>query len=273
MQPETEEKLERLRMYLRRQERVAVAFSAGVDSALLLSVAHEELGERTLAVTMQAAAFPKREAKEAEALCREMGVAHEIGRFEPLQIKGFVGNVPERCYVCKRELFKQIRMLANKHGMDVVLEGSNADDVQDYRPGMRALLELGIQSPLLEAGLTKAEIRLLARERKLSVWDKPSLACLASRIAYGEQITAKKLQRIEEAEQLLQQLGFRQLRVRLHGELARIEVPFEELGYFMKEDVRTYVLKEFRELGFHYVTVDLAGFRSGSMNEMLQEGR
>ena len=187
-----------------------------------------------------------------------------------MSVEGFSQNPPDRCYLCKKALFSNIQRLAAENNLACVVEGSNMDDNQDYRPGHRAIAELGIRSPLRDAGLTKAEIRELSREMGLPTWDKPSYACLASRFVYGETITPEKLSMVEQAEQLLMDHGFRQMRVRVHGNLARIEVPMEDLDRIMEETLRQAVTARFRELGFSYVTLDLAGFRSGSMNETLK---
>ena len=268
---ETEAKLEHLRAALREIGSAAVAFSSGVDSTFLLRVAHEELGERIVAVTARSRSFPMRELDEATAFCRAEGVRHEIIASEELDIPGFADNPPDRCYHCKRELFGKLLAFARENGLAAVLEGSNLDDDGDYRPGRRAIRELGIVSPLHEAGLTKAEIRALSREMGLPTSDKPSFACLASRFPYGERITAAALERVEKAEQWLldANLGLTQLRVRSHGNLARIEVPPDavpRLAARAKE-----IAAAFKELGFAYITLDLRGYRTGSMNETLPE--
>ena len=266
---ETEAKLEHLRAALREIGSAAVAFSSGVDSTFLLRVAHEELGERIVAVTARSRSFPMRELDEATAFCRAEGVRHEIIASEELDIPGFADNPPDRCYHCKRELFGKLLAFARENGLAAVLEGSNLDDDGDYRPGRRAIRELGIVSPLHEAGLTKAEIRALSREMGLPTSNKPSFACLASRFPYGERITAAALERVEKAELWLldADLGLTQLRVRSHGNLARIEVPpdaIPRLAARAKE-----IATAFKELGFAYVTLDLRGYRTGSMNEVL----
>ena len=218
-------KLKQLRERLRRIGSAVVAFSSGVDSTFLLHVAHEELGERVVAATIRSHTFPKRELDEATAFCRAEGVRHEVIDSEELDIPGFAENPPDRCYHCKRELFSKLLAFARENGLAAVLEGSNIDDDGDYRPGRRAIQELGIVSPLHEVGLTKAEIRALSREMGLPTSDKPSFACLASRFPYGERITAAALERVEQAEQWLLDAGFglTQLRVRSHGDMARIE--------------------------------------------------
>ena len=262
-------KLKQLRERLRRIESAVVAFSSGVDSTFLLRVAHEELGEHVVAATIRSHTFPKRELDEAAAFCRAEGVRHVVIDSDELNIPGFAENPPDRCYHCKKELFSKLLAFARENGLAVVLEGSNLDDDGDYRPGRRAIQELGIVSPLHEAGLTKAEIRALSREMGLPTSDKPSFACLASRFPYGERITAAALERVERAEQWLLDAGFglTQLRVRSHGDLARIEVPPGDIPRLAARAAE--IAAAFKELGFAYVTLDLRGYRTGSMNEVL----
>ena len=227
MDVSVETKLERLRERLRNLGSAVVAFSSGVDSTFLLHVAHEELGDCVVAATIRSHTFPKRELDEAVAFCRAEGIRHEIIETDELDIQGFAENPPDRCYYCKKNLFGRILSFTKDNGLAAVLEGSNIDDDGDYRPGRRAIRELGVISPLHEAGLTKAEIRTLSREMDLPTSGKPSFACLASRFPYGERITAEGLARVEKAEQWLIDagLGLKQLRVRSHGDMARIEVP------------------------------------------------
>ena len=262
-------KLKQLRERLRRIESAVVAFSSGVDSTFLLRVAHEELGEHVVAATIRSHTFPKRELDEAAAFCRAEGVRHVVIDSDELNIPGFAENPPDRCYHCKKELFSKLLAFARENGLAAVLEGSNLDDDGDYRPGRRAIQELGIVSPLHEAGLTKAEIRMLSREMGLPTSDKPSFACLASRFPYGERITAAALERVERAEQWLLDAGFglTQLRVRSHGDLARIEVPSDDIPRLAARAAE--IAAAFKELGFAYVTLDLRGYRTGSMNEVL----
>ena len=264
-----EVKLERLRAQLREIGSAAVAFSSGVDSTFLLRVAHEELGENVVAVTARSHSFPKRELDEAAAFCAREGVRHEIIDSEELDIPGFVANPPDRCYHCKKALFGKLIAFAQANGLAAVLEGSNMDDDGDYRPGRRAIRELGIRSPLHDAGLTKAEIRVLSKRMGLPTADKPSFACLASRFPYGERITAAGLERVERAEQWLMDagLGLAQLRVRSHGDMARIEVPPADIPRIAaRAEEIAAALKSF---GFAYVALDLQGYRTGSMNETL----
>ena len=222
-----QQKVKILTENLQKLESLAVAFSSGVDSTFLLKVAHQTLGDRVLAVTVQSNSFPKRELQEAKEFCEKEKIRQVVVPFDELQVPGFSQNPPERCYLCKKEMFRNIVKTANEYGFIHVAEGSNLDDEGDYRPGMRAIAQMQIVSPLREAGFTKREIRQLSREYGIATWEKPSFACLSSRFAYGESITKDKLVMVEQAEQLLWELGFSQVRVRVHGTLARIEVPEE----------------------------------------------
>ena len=266
---ELQEKYAHLQAYLRSLGSVAVAFSSGVDSTFLLYAAKEALGDRVIAITARSCSFPQRELKEAAAYCEANGIRHFIVDSEELNIEGFSQNPPNRCYLCKHELFEKILAIADKEGIAAVAEGSNLDDNGDYRPGLQAVAELGIKSPLCEAGLTKQEIRVLSRQFGLPTWEKQSFACLSSRFPYGETITEEKLHMVDQAEQLLLDLGFSQVRVRIHGTLARIELLPQEFSKLMERTTRERVNQEFRSYGFSYVALDLQGYRTGSMNETL----
>ena len=264
-----QEKLQVLQEELRRLGSVVIAFSGGVDSTFLLQVAHLTLGEKALALTARSGVVPQRDLREAEAFCTKYGIRHLYFDFDELAVPGFAENPPDRCYICKKTLFSNFLRIAKEHGA-VLCEGSNMDDLGDYRPGLKALAELDVHSPLRVAQLSKAEIRFLSHELQLPTWDKPSFACLASRFVYGERITAEKLAAVDKAEQLLWELGFKQFRVRVHGNLARIEVLPDELQRALAEPVRSTLHNKLQEYGFDYVTLDLLGYRTGSMNEILK---
>lgn len=270
-----EEKYTKLLEILQGMGRIVVAFSGGVDSTFLTYAAKQAVGERALAVTSRSGVVPERDLREGAAFCDQQGIAHAYVDFDELAVPGFAENPPDRCYICKKTLFTKLLEIAAKERA-VLCEGSNMDDLGDYRPGLRALRELAVRSPLQEAGLTKSEIRLLSQKFGLPTWAKPASACLASRFAYGERITATKMAAVDKAEQLLFDLGFTQYRVRAHGDekkglLARIEVLPEELGKALQLECRQAIITEFKSLGFAYVTLDLLGYRTGSMNEVLAE--
>lgn len=266
-----EEKLIQLKAYLRELDSVAIAFSGGVDSTFLLKVAQETLGDRAVAITVKSCVFPSREVIEAELFCKNEGITQYIYEADVLAVEGFADNPPNRCYRCKKELFQGIWNLARAQGIASVIEGSNMDDLGDYRPGLQAVAELGIKSPLREVGLYKKEIRALSKMYGLSVWDKPSYACLASRFVYGEKITAERLSMVEKAEQFLMESGLKQMRVRIHGTLARVEIPEADFDCIMQTEMRRQIVLKLKEYGFDYVTFDLQGYRTGSMNEVLTQ--
>ncbi len=265
-----DKKLNKLRKYLRSLGSVAVAFSSGVDSTFLLKVAHEELGDKAIAITATSGLFPKRETEEASNFCKINGIKQITVVSEEFNIPEFRHNPVNRCYLCKKELFTKIISLAKENEIEYVCEGSNMDDNGDYRPGLKAVAELGVKSPLRECQLYKEEIRELSKEFELPTWNKQSFACLASRFAYGEEINEKKLGMVDKAEQTLLDLGFKQLRVRIHGEnLARIEVLPSELEKLL--GLRDEITKTLKDAGFAYITMDLQGYRTGAMNEVIPE--
>ena len=263
-----EQKYEQLGNILQSMGKVLVAFSGGVDSAFLLRSALDFVGkDRVLAVTADSETYPEREKMEAISIAREMGATHEVIHTSELNIPGYAENPTNRCYFCKNELFSHLIPIAEARGYDVVIFGAIADDLGEHRPGLTAAYERGVRAPMIEANLRKAEIRHLSRNMGLRTWDKPSFACLSSRIPYGELITQQKLSMIDQAESFIMQLGFRQVRVRQHEQLARIEVPPEQITELAA--VATTVDAKLREIGYSYVSIDLRGYRSGSLNEVL----
>ncbi len=265
-----DEKYECLRNYLKSLGSVAVAFSGGVDSTFLLETAHDVLGDNVLAVTARSCSFPERELKEAKAFCGQHGIRHLVCESEELEIEGFSENPPDRCYLCKSELFTKIWEIARREGIPHVAEGSNLDDNGDYRPGLTAVREQNVLSPLRHAELSKADIRTLSRKLGLPTWNKASFACLSSRFVYGESITEEKLAMVDRAEQFLLDRGFHQVRVRIHQRIARIEVEPEEFRRFLENGLAAETSRTLKALGFSYVTLDLAGYRTGSMNDSLK---
>jgi uncharacterized protein len=266
-----QKKLDLLRGILRGYGGVVVAYSGGLDSTFLLKVARDVLGDKAVAVTACSSTYPEREFKEAVKQAKEIGAAHVVIESEELAIKGFAENPVNRCYFCKKELFSKLLAVAKKHGLSHVADGSNVDDLGDFRPGRDAATECGVVSPLIEAGLTKSDVRKLSKKLGLATWDKPSFACLSSRFPYGHAITPEKLGMVEQAENLLLSLGVRQVRVRHHGDTARIEVEAKEIPRLLSGPQRQKIVSALKEIGFTYVTVDLEGYRTGSMNQVVKK--
>ncbi len=271
MQQELATKYEALQRHLKELGKLVVSFSGGVDSTFLLAAAYEAIGKQVTAVTAAGKSVPRREIEEAEEFCRERGIRHIVFAFDELEIDEFAENRPDRCYYCKTAILQKVREIAEQVDAVYIAEGSNVDDDDDYRPGKRAVTEAGVISPLKEAGLTKEDIRQISREMGLATWNKPSFACLASRFAYEEPITAEKLRMVEMAEEFLRKNGFSQYRVRVHGSMARVEVVTEDLERFLEPNLRLEFTAYMKELGFTYTALDLDGYRSGSMNEVLKK--
>ncbi|MCC8169518.1 MAG: ATP-dependent sacrificial sulfur transferase LarE, partial [Oscillospiraceae bacterium] len=258
------DKYEKLKEYLKSFGSVAVAFSGGADSAFLLKAAHDALSDKVVAVTANSHMFPRNELNESIEFCRKNNIRHIVCDINELEIDGFSENPPNRCYICKKKLLTEIKRIAAESGIAEVAEGSNLDDNGDYRPGLAAVAEMGIKSTLREVGFTKNETREISRQHGLHTWDKPAFACLSSRFAYGEKITPEKLDSVDKAESLLKSLGLRQMRVRIHGDIARIEVMPEDFEMIIKN--REMITCKFKEYGFSYAAMDLVGYRMGSMN-------
>ena len=270
MNASVKEKHEKLKAIFKDLGKVVVAFSGGVDSTLLLKVAQDTLGvKNVLAVTALSPLYPERELEGVKKLIQTLGVNHRLIHSNELEIPGFSKNPPNRCYYCKSKLFGELLDLAKEETIPFIVEGSTLDDDKDHRPGKVAVQELGVRSPLREVGLAKAEVRELSRALGLPTWDKPSFACLASRFPYGEEITGEGLKMVDEAEDFLFGLGFKQVRVRHYGNLARIEILKEEMAHLMEDSLREKVVARLKGVGYSYITLDLQGFRSGSMNEVL----
>ena len=266
---ELREKTERILSELKGYRKVLVAFSGGIDSTLIAHLAKMALGENAVAVTANSPSIPSSELEDAERLAHEIGIKHLVVKTNEVENSNYAANPTNRCYFCKKELAEKLTLLAGELGGYVVLDGTNAEDLKGHRPGSAAMLERGVRRPLAEAGLTKAEVRMLAKDLGLSNYDKPSMPCLSSRVAYGEIITPERLLRIEQAEKLIRSLtGVRELRVRDHGSVARIEVGLNERRLFFREELLDNISSALRDLGFVYVTLDMGGYRSGSMNDI-----
>jgi len=264
------EKTEKLKSLIQKMDRVLIAFSGGVDSTLVLAIAHEVLGRNVLAVTAQSDSVPNREREACHRLSQEIGAEHIFIQTNEMSNPDYKANPANRCYHCKTELYSCLKKVALEKKFPYILNGINTDDLGDYRPGIDAARENEVRSPLVEAGFNKQNIRDLAQQMELSIWDKPAMACLSSRIPYGEQVTHEKLKRIEKAEDLLLAMGFKQLRVRHHGETARIELGQNEMQQFTA-NIESTVKEKFKVLGFHSVYLDPKGYRMGSLNEVLKE--
>lgn len=268
---ELEIKNKNLENILKKIGKLAVAFSGGVDSAYLLYEAHRILGDNVLAVTAASAAVPESEIKEALDFCKKRGIRHIVCRTDELKVDEYRKNSQKRCYYCKKEIFKNLAYIAHENGITIIADGSNVDDEGDYRPGLTALEEMGIRSPLREAGYTKDDIRFFSEKAGLPTWNKPSFACLASRIPYGDEITEEKLRMAGEAELFLRSLGFDQVRVRVHGKVARIETLAGDFSILINGQIRERIYEKFKQIGFTYTAVDLRGYRQGSLNESIND--
>ena len=263
-------KEEQLREIFRELESVIVAYSGGVDSSYVAYVANAELGPRAVCITGESASLPEYQRAEIDSVVRKFGFQHEVIRTEELENPGYRANNPDRCFFCKDELYTKLESVAQTRGIKNIVDGSTVDDLGDYRPGRRAASQHAVRSPLIEAGLTKSEVRELSRRATLPTWDKPASPCLSSRIAYGTTVTIERLSKVDRGEEILREFGFREFRVRHHDQLVRIEIAPAEMDRVLRKDLIDELARRFRELGFKYVTLDLEGFRSGSMNEVIR---
>lgn len=262
-------KEERLREIFRELDSVIVAYSGGVDSSYVAYVANAELGPRAVCITGQSASLPEYQRAEIDSVVQKFGFQHEVIQTEELENPGYSANNPDRCFFCKDELYTKLESVARTRGVKCIVDGSTVDDLGDYRPGRRAASQHAVRSPLIEAGLTKSEVRELSRRATLPTWDKPASPCLSSRIAYGTTVTIERLSKVDRGEEILREFGFREFRVRHHDQLVRIEIAPAEMDRVLRKDLIDELARRFRQLGFKYVTLDLEGFRSGSMNEVL----
>ena len=262
-------KEERLREIFRELDSVIVAYSGGVDSSYVAYVANAELGPRAVCITGQSASLPEYQRAEIDNVVQKFGFQHEVIQTEELENPGYSANNPDRCFFCKDELYTKLESVARTRGVKCIVDGSTVDDLGDYRPGRRAASQHAVRSPLIEAGLTKSEVRELSRRATLPTWDKPASPCLSSRIAYGTTVTIERLSKVDRGEEILREFGFREFRVRHHDQLVRIEIAPAEMDRVLRKDLIDELARRFRQLGFKYVTLDLEGFRSGSMNEVI----